>query len=298
MSDEEDQISPEEKLLKVIQDKGEEPAKEVEATRTEESSPAPESVKEPAAAEVAESTQEETVATDAGEPTAGQKPKLKMSKVEDPEAADAKTDDVGSKAEPSTSAGLIGASSPVVSVGKKRAPLKLGIGAANRCLAAVIVIALMLTGLEVWNFVKPASAATMTGNSGVESTTPTLDIPIHAAQYSFPDVLKSYRQKPIFVIFEPGSEIGTEGGGRPLPPQPRRVGWAKYARANMKLMGLSPVPDSPELTEAIIADTKTKRMYFAKVGDKLVVSGRQVSVLKINGALVILTDGVNNVTIE
>ncbi|MBN2300971.1 MAG: hypothetical protein JXN60_00510 [Lentisphaerae bacterium] len=286
MTEEKEEISPEEKLLKVIQGKPE-PEKEQKVGSADV---APSALKEgEGSLPVVESVQAEGEKS-AQTAAATKKPKLRLTKTDSAVGADSKALE-----EPVSTAGLIGGSNPVLAVSKRGIGVKFGISSVNRFLAAGIVIALAITGLEIWGFLRNSAEAAQ-----IEAVTEPMPFEAdvsRSAQYSFPEVLIWYEQHPILLDFKAEPQARSDDS-EPRKSQGPRVGWEAYVRSNMKLMGVSRHPEDEQATEAILADNKTKAMHFMKTDDSIFVSNQKVSLKRIDGALVVLTDGRNDVTIE
>ncbi|NQT94069.1 MAG: hypothetical protein HQ559_15005 [Lentisphaerae bacterium] len=121
LEEEEQELSPEEKLLKVIQGEDDE-------TAWDTTSPGP-------------------ADPDVESPADDEEPRLRLADEmigdEDPAPAEQ-----SAKAAPPAE-GLIGTTAPV-SVAKRKPSGKTRIGALNQCLGAVIIVLLFLSGLEIW----------------------------------------------------------------------------------------------------------------------------------------------------
>lgn len=68
------------------------------------------------------------------------------------------------------------------------------------------------------------------------------------------------------------------------------TGWREYAQKNLDLIGMAPAAD-PAGREAIMVDRQQKRMHVVKAGDRIMVEGKQVEVVSVGQDDVTLTDG-------
>jgi len=91
-----------------------------------------------------------------------------------------------------------------------------------------------------------------------------------------------------------------QGPAGPLPPD---KGWRAYARDNLEFKARSTVikkqPDgsSKSVLEAIVMDTKQKKMHFLEVGAKIRILDQDVYIDKINGTELVLVCGDEHLTI-
>ena len=89
-----------------------------------------------------------------------------------------------------------------------------------------------------------------------------------------------------FKIFD---SVPENPGSTPtdLPPQ---VEWQVYARDNLNLIGRSGETNDP-VREAILFDRKTNKMLVVKIGEKITLVQRELTIDQINVDEVVLTDG-------
>jgi hypothetical protein len=89
----------------------------------------------------------------------------------------------------------------------------------------------------------------------------------------------------------------------PTDPNIPDKGWRSYARDNLQFKGRSTVikkqPDgsSKSVLEAIVMDTKLKKMHFLVTGAKIRISDQDVYIDKINGNELVLVCGEERLTI-
>lgn len=276
MPKEPDQISPEERLLNVIQ-KGESDKKERKATPLAAQVPdAPEPLAMPAAA-------------------ASQKAKLSLVK----EAPDAQLRQGASvSVEPARPASPgQGSTAPAArnaqrfmkaSYGKTREkwpslkPINLG-------LVAVTVIVAILTAFQIHagvaSFRADRQPATMAPPAGV-------DAPMLVAVPEAPDIsafLAALDSRPFFPG-TPGDETGkkTDLTG----------GWALDVRDNVNMIGISRVSGGEGEFEAILVDKRDGKMHLAKVGDTITFGKKELRVDQVSGEETVLTDGTEKVSVR
>ena len=298
MAENENEVTPEEKLLKVIQDGGEAEQEKVGEGAT---IVPPSSAPEVTAEDIAAASPTKAAAEGAGaevpaveeEPAA--KPKLKVAKQEPEEKAEGQEEaEAGAKAEEkepkgkgagkkaASKPGLIEAG-PVVTatVGK---PSGFGISTVNKCLAAVVLIMIGFAVYEIWASIqipqKDAPEITDVPAPGwMDSAADQSTIPIE-------DVLKAFKEKSI---------IGMKELAQPVAPGPKKPPPATslelYAKENLNLIGLSD-------DEAIVVDKKIDKMYFLKVGDKIKIDDRDLSLVEITSEQVTVTVGDREIRIE
>jgi hypothetical protein len=75
------------------------------------------------------------------------------------------------------------------------------------------------------------------------------------------------------------------------------TGWREYAQKNLDLIGMAS-GKSAAVREAIVVDRQQKRMHIVKTGDKISVENRQVEIVSIGDAEVTLSDGGSKLTIK
>jgi hypothetical protein len=314
----EKQISPEEKLLKVIQGadqgkpaaaSGEEkllkvvqggskvdpvPAKPSAAPRAATAEPrakepSPVAKQDPAtkarpAPKIEKAdTKGETkkVAEEAEKP--GAKPKLKVAKVEEPVIESSAPAPEPSKTDEkpksqATATGLV----------KKSTRRKFSVRAVNSWLAATVLVTISLSAYEMW------AASRDTPPIPRPAVVPVLGTkePVNAPPSdSVPKFLVSLNNKDMFQWNKGG--VVSPG----ITNQPT-ADWIKYAKENLKLkafMGSA----AKGTREAIVTDKgKENKMSFLKVGQKFTVGSLDVIVKELQNDQVILFDGVQEQAIK
>jgi len=332
MSDNEQTISPEEKLLKVI--KGETPATPaaapVQAARPP-AAPGPAPVKPPAPPvqsvprpvpppKPAEVPKPPAVAprAAAGLPKtapkpgaeapkappaapAGEKPKLKLAK---PDAAETKTPPAGkapAKEEAPAAAAAAPASVPaqatVVSAKKRSEVKQFGVLKINFGLAAAVLIIVAFSVNEIFAKLKTDTdlhKPPVVGTSVGQSGT----VPTGTGSQLPPwdKIMEFLGDRPI--VAPPGprppDDSGKTGtGGGGTTVQV--ADWMKYVQDNFKLLGFS--GDTLSSAQAIVQDKEGKLNYL-KTGEKLSLPGYEIQIEAIKDDQVFLTDGRRKMTLK
>jgi hypothetical protein len=269
----EKQVSPEEKLLKVIQSGGTEPSSSTKETpakaparttaspapKQEKAAPAP-SVKPEKAPPVAKQDAKSKLKVAASDQTASASPKPA-----DPAAA-----------KPATPAAHAVGAAPA----RKRPKRKVNLRTVNSSLAAIVLVMLCLLGYEIW-------AAIETNGQDTRVVIPRLpgggtqDMPRVEPVLSS-NVLEKFAARPIFGTLAPTSEKT----GTTTPT----TAWILYAKDNLKLAAF--IGDPGAAQKAVIIDKKLNdRMIFVRPGDKITAGDQDVNVLEFQSDKVILSDG-------
>ena len=285
-----EELSPEEKLLKVIQggdqkdgeaegsdaqpavDSAEPATEAVPAPAASEDKPKLKLAEEPGTSEPQEEPAEEPAedAVEDGGKGAGKKAKKPRKGKKKPAAASA--------------AGGAAAASDV----GKRMPSEAGTGirVANRCLIALIVVLLCLCAFEIWS----GALATTEAHVPDGVTAPATDRP----DFVLPDVTllqKAFEKKPIWDVGEEEIPPGPKPDPKPPPgPQIEKI---------LKLIGTSAPPGAPpESVTAVILDNRDGKMHFVKIGEKLPFNGHQFGVKNVALDHVVLVEDEIEVTIR
>jgi hypothetical protein len=292
MAAKENQLSPEEKLLKVIQegDKAEQVAVGPVI--------APPVILEPTSEDIAAASPVRASAA-AKAPTPAkveEKPKLQLKKevkagvgaaedkaADDAAAKDAQEKSPGKKAAASKP-GFIEAGP---AVGRKPAKVPaLGISTVNRCLAAVVLIMIGFAAYEIWASIQVSQKAP---RDVVDAPPIPLLNPVQQqSDISFQEVLKAFRDKNV-IGAKPESEIPPVQGDQ--PPQPIVTSMEIYVRDNLKVIGLSD-------DEAIVVDRKPNKMYFLKAGEKVSINDQEVDIVAVTEESVKIKQGDREIEIK
>ncbi|MDI6774425.1 MAG: hypothetical protein QME60_03385 [Verrucomicrobiota bacterium] len=300
MSAKEESISPEEKLLKVIQaggrlpDAGKQPAMPGATTPLPMSrsakSPAPESMAVPP------EQKPEIVRPSPGRPP-GLKPKPALVTPASPPAETS----TAIHAVPAAKPQLLGHAPWVIAAGAPAATQKsqrrvcLGIGVISKSLAAAAIVMVLLLGWEVWTRAGTAQTR-FDSSSAYEDAAPGTEpaLPPSGAEAQSPPpipglvsldrLLRAYAQRnPLGLPVAPPPGTNEPSSGTALMP------WANYVKANLKLKGLSRLPSGD--TEGIVADNKTGKLLFLMEGDNFLLERQLLKIESVGNDGVTITDG-------
>ena len=303
MTDEE-QISPEEKLLKVIQ----EPEGQEEVVEAKVAEPVPVAA-EPVAKAVAPAPAP-AKAEPAPEPKAEEAPveetpvaEAKADVAPDKEKAEKKPKLKVKKADPAEkepkSGGLIGAGGPTVIEGTKRKSGKFGLKSFNKGLVAAAIVLFCLTCLDVGVFAYKTQKddlglsalenpdAPETGTQGVSE----VEDP-SSALIGLPKLLSIFENHPIFRL--PGIQKPDDKNGRKPPPPAPSKKWMKTAKG-FKVIGVSKMPGGS--VEVIVTDSKRGMMFFTPL-KKLVVDDVDLTIEETGENFAVIGDGTDKVRID
>jgi len=263
------EISPEEKLLKVIQ-KGD---AEKKAGR-----PAPPGAQGAGAAKAA-------AETGASSPSEKTKPKLAR-----PEPASAPAAKAGVARPGAPSSGKPAAATSAQPFRKpargKRNRASGGAQAVNLALVAVAVIMVMLTGVQIRANVLSFRADRQVGAGpgvGAELST--------ATAAALPDTgpfLSALDARPLFPVSEEGQQR----------PPPVSTSWQGYVKENLAMIGVSKKSGTDDVFEAILVDRKVGKMHFVTSGQKIALAQQDLKVEKISGEETVLTDGSEKASVK
>ncbi len=257
---EKEALSPEEKLLKVIQDGDE-----------QQEDPAAESPE---------------VATDAAATKTDQPPEAETAEAPEPAGRTAKS------AAAATPAAATESSAPAVikAPGGKSTSTLIMI---SRGLAAAVAVMLALSALEIWGAVR-----TLNQDQALPVIMPDTE-EAAAVHYTpslqpLPGLLNAITGKPF--LRRPG-QIETQvvrvdpQTPQPPPPPPPPADWQKYAQNNLSLKGFSQLLDGSDATEVIISDDKEQRMFFLRQGQTILLETVEVELTAVRNDNVTLSDG-------
>ena len=288
MAEKEQELTPEEKLLKVIQegdagaDAGEAPVEAVEPAADEAVVPSSAAAPEPPVAEVPAAVETKTEAPP-------KKSKLKLAKGAKAAAATAatETDEPAPEDAPrESSLGMIGAG-PVVMGKTSRAPL-FGMALLNKILAVVVLVMIGFAVYEIWaNIRYPVYEAAPLNDPGVA----TLDQVPDGELAPLDDVLKDWEEQQLF-----GQKTHPLAATNTVTPVKQTTPFEVYARQNLKLIGLS--SDGKGGSEAILSDRKADKMHFLTLGGTFTVDDVQITVSDITAEYVEVVNGEKKVQIE
>lgn len=247
MAEEQDNVTPEEKLLNVIQSGEEEAAPQAE--------PAPAAAAPAAAAEAA--------------PVA-EKPALKVAKAEEApaetEAVEAPAPEGEQKPE-EAAAPAPAVDSASSGFSKKKSGTGSGIKVINRMLAASILVLLGLAGFETF--------MTIRANGSVKDPGPVEMPEAQSVELSIDEVASAY-SGDIWWRLESitGSDSGTQQQTKTITVS--TTPWQQAMKGNYKLLATS-IKDPKEESKAILVDSRDNKMYFVRLGSSFMVEGTQVT---------------------
>ena len=293
-----EKVSPEEKLLKVIQGgEGQEKKKTPEeklldATKGEEgraaggkgqgapakaqpaaaAKPAPATAGKPAPAAKAEPKAASAAAPEAKSAAkADEKSKLKLADAPKPsDAAEAKA----------ASIGMIGASAPAPAAESRKPGVSFNIRTVNVFLGVAGLVIFGLAIFDAWGAVSATrlrSEATP-GQEGGEGK----DGGLKFSELKAMDDYRKIFEKPIFPMKEPDK---VPGG--PSNTVPQEV-WAQTLK---EWQGIGFMGQPGPQAEIIVMDQKEKRMHFLKMGQTVSIAGQEIKVKEVQTDRVIFTDG-------
>lgn len=295
MAQDEHDVSPEEKLLKVIQ--GEQPAQRKAETPDREVAVAvePATADAPAPAALVDEAAESGAAPDTPEAVsepaaakAGVKPKLKPN-ARKAAAAKAKP---GKKASAKAKPVSATVYAPVgLAPAKKQKEAGAFARLTTRGLGIAAALALMFAAAEIYGMISrglPGDAVAggewpMEGLTGPRQLMPLDDLLALAVRHD------------IFGVPD-AAPPPTDPGPGPTP-QPRRSAWGEYARKNLRLIGLSARGDEHEL-EAIVVDQTNRKMYFLVAGETLPAGDQEVRVSAVRDDSLVLSDGRDEIIVR
>lgn len=160
-----------------------------------------------------------------------------------------------------------------------------GLRRINRILLLVALVMLVLSALQFWAHVQalesvPVSRAAPhgTGPTRVGSGSP--------ASVVVDSILQAFADKPLFDYAEP-VELTAQTAGGAVSTQV--TGWRRYVAENLDLLGLS--GDSAGGQEAIIVDRKEDRMHIVREGQSFRVGEKKLTLDEISEKEVVVTDG-------
>jgi hypothetical protein len=278
MANKEEHLSPEEKLLRVIQGGGAKPKDAPSgvagggapvATASPVPAPSPSSGR--AAAETKASPTDAKAASASAAGSSAEKGKLRLSgEAKGVPAADSKP-----SGKPAANAKPVASSRPVATPKRSAPMLDFSLRSVNIVLAAIVLIVLLFTGHEIWANVRASDSAVSVG--GVVAPVLT-EKDEYEALPPLEGLLDAVDVRPLFAVM-PGPV--QEESRPPPPPAPHEY---------CSLLGISLLHDSGE-QEAIIKDSKQGKMLYLKVGDEIPADGQTWKVKEIQADRVIFANG-------
>lgn len=313
MAPDDEQLSPEEKLLRVIQgsdsegDAGEAPAEQTPAApepaapadpaatsparerpKLRVAEPAPASAPTAAEATPAESTGAAPAA--AAKASGGAKPANAAPADAAAPSAPAETrDKKGEKPRP-----MIG-TSPPVAMTKRPHQRRVGLRTLNRCLTALVLLLILFTAYEIWAYMQVGGEAV---DLPEENDTPKASPQLTDKAGPLPNlaaVRQAFQDRPIIGFKEgPGpDETPIDDSTKPDVNQE-----LERIKQGLDLIGTSLLPGTRGRMEAIIVDRKNKKLHFLQVGLKVTFEEQELVVKEIGRDRVVLTAGSDEIIIE
>jgi hypothetical protein len=157
---------------------------------------------------------------------------------------------------------------PEDAVKRKRFSPTYGINVANKVLAIAILVVLLLTGFQIWSQVRASQVVIVPEQIEVEQRL------VDAALPDLKKLIDEFSRRALFEVIEK-VELGPVRGG---PEAPAR---------GLKLLGLS--KNDEGVQEAILMD-KDGNMKFLREGDELESNGTQLRVLRIESDSIVFVD--------
>ncbi len=281
MPEESEQLSPEEKLLRVMQgseddeDGGEELS--LQAESSEQASPATR-------------TEKLSVAEKTGMNQVSASPAPEESDFIDEVTADREGDGRGRSGEEQD----VGNETP-------GSPKPLGspeqnhvIRIVSRVIALVIACLILFSAIEVWAHVhKTLSVAgwSIPDDSASRTGGPAATDQAEDGLVALPKVLEAFQERPILTGLDVAPTV-REGPTIVDPP------WIRQLREQYDLIGTSTVGGEDGVREAILVDKKDNKMHFLRVGQSLAVDKREFEVAGVADGKVVLRHGERDIEIE
>ena len=180
--------------------------------------------------------------------------------------------------------------------GKKVASGGRIIGTVNQVLVGVILIMLGLTVYEVWASITAPSLARDTvlvrPPEAVTIAEPPATNGLAEPDWNIEKTLAAYRKRP---IFRSQGEVNQDETVRPPTKPPDETEGAE----SLDLIGLSGDAASGAGVEAIIVNRSTHKMHVVGLGDRIVIGdSRELTVERIDSGEAILSDGENKITVK
>jgi hypothetical protein len=295
-----EKISPEEKLLKVIKGDGA-PAKgaaKAVASPAAAPGPAPVAVKAvPVAVPVV------PVAP------AAAKPKLAVARSEaapKPAAAPVSAPAAEKKAEPvptrtaarehgknrgRSSAGMIGSSTPPMRLPQKAQAGRPGLRLVNRALALAALVMLVLAGADIYASVTGMKSAAIVPETGLNLQVTGDEVPVPPLA----EILQSAASRNMFGVPKKAATVQVVTQVQPAGPD-----WKEFVDKNLNMVGVSDLPEGGK--EAVVVDASNGKMRLLTTGQSVSVGaeGKQVqlTVETIADDHLVVSDGKDKVMVR
>ena len=164
-------------------------------------------------------------------------------------------------------------------------------------LLMIIVVSMGMTGYEIWTHAKKdtgkmslspeeTDSSTGRGSEAGRDEENVFDLQMQVP-YSIEQVTEAYSKRSPFAE----QKVSTVAN----VTQPV-IDWIESARNNLRLIGISAVPG--EITKAVLMNKTNEQIRIVKVGDEIQLDQKSVIVKQISNDYVILTDGKREHTIK
>lgn len=287
MTDAEKDLSPEERLLKVIQQDGPGSEKEAETVvGPPPSRPPAKSVSPVSEAPRAEDLKPAGNAAAAVEPAAQTEaapPKLRIA-APAPGTGEPSAGTEGPKAPAKAKKRAARPAAPRPAPHKRKQTSELGVSTVNKCLVVLVVVMLVFTALEILANVQTSdhARADTPAIATRPVSRPEAEEPRAPVVPSIDALVQSFEGRSLFGL-PTAVDTGPQPTGPMSGPDPRK---------SLSLIGLSVTKSAAgEEREAIVVDTEDNKMHFLKVGDALVVGNRELKLERIHSDRIDFRDG-------
>lgn len=280
---EEKNLSPEEKLLKVIQSPPETVSADAKKSHKNASDfPITEVKKEPTVS-VGESSSTQSVISP---------PPANVQSEQSSKPASTPTASKGHIADAKTPVIPAGSVTPTRIVLKPSVRFK-STSIAMLILLVIIIVSLGMTGHEIWVYGKSNKSmletkehGVLTGGEPVSTEESTSDFQMQVP-YSIDQVTEAYSKRSPFAEQSMTTAVRTT---QPI------VDWIETARNSLRLIGVSSVPG--DIIKAVLGNRTNDQIRIVRVGDEVLLDQKSVIVKQISNDYVILTDGKRDHTVK
>ncbi len=307
MSTEEDKLSPEERLLKVIQSGGAQAHQDDDSTDAaagEDQSAVP-GIWDVDAEESAEASEDEMVFADGAEPDAPEKSGLKLaSRQTGAETSDGEV--FADAGEPAVFAdagegAVFEDFAPAAAAqdqeslpegemsDDRQGPGPFGIAVVNRCVATLLIGAVIaLLGIELLHAMRPDKTVLSPSTRGQTSPGATM-IGDRGELVDAGQFITDLAAKPFMLVAKPDE---------PAAPAPADPGIREYLRRHMVVLGFSWDKDGgKDAPEAILMDRSKGNMQIVKPGDEIQINDQAVKIIRIENETVVGNHGGSEIVI-
>jgi hypothetical protein len=154
----------------------------------------------------------------------------------------------------------------------------------NWALGVVVLLVICLSGYEIYAGITTFGSIKNTMQVSGSNGAPAGGLQDLSNPYDLNAILKSFTDRPWNPIDMDPLLPSTNG----IPTEPRTP-WQTYAKENLKLMGFAGA--DPKTAEAILSDKKENKLLFLSVGRKIDIMGTKINVAEVQKDYVLLSDG-------